>query len=150
MKTAAFAIALLMSGAAIAQTADPELDVDADVGVQADGDLDVDADVDVDANATTSTHSTTTHSMASTMTPASGAVVAPSNANPERDARGIAVISDPAIVPAGWNGVAGTAVGGPLVDPATGETVDAADDNYPACTASVTDNCVQTYERRRS
>jgi hypothetical protein len=88
--------------------------------------------------------------MAATTTPASGPVVQPSNAAPERDARGIAVISDPAAVPTGWNGVTGTSMGGPLVDPATGETASpAADASYPACTASVTDNCVQTYERGR-
>ena len=83
------------------------------------------------------------------MTPASGAVVQPGNANPERDARGIAVISDPALVPAGWNGVMSdtTAVGGPLVDPATGETIETTDGSYPACTAQITDNCIQTYER---
>ena len=43
-----------------------------------------------------------------------------------------------------------TAVGGPLVDPATGDTMeDGADATYPACTASVTDNCLQAYERGR-
>ena len=160
MRTAAFAIALLMSGAAVAQTynttttTQPDVDVDADVGVQPDGDLDVDADVDVDTKTVTTTTTpvtmthTTTHTMAS-MTPASGPVVQPSNADPEHDARGIAVISDPAVVPAGWNGVAGTAVGGPFVDPATGETVTTADASYPACTATVTDNCLQTYEKGR-
>lgn len=150
MKTMAFAVALLMSGAAIAQTTQPELDVDADVGVQPDGDIDVDADVDVN-NQSVTTQGTMTHqTMASNMAPASGAVVQPSNADPEHDARGIAVISDPAVVPAGFNGVAGAAVGGPLVDPATGETVNTTDTSHPACTASVTDNCVQTYERGRS
>jgi hypothetical protein len=153
MRTAALAIALLMSGAAIAQTYDstttttvtePDVDVDADVGIQPDGDLDVDADVDVD----TRTVVTTTHTMA--IAPASGAIVQPSNADPEHDARGIAVISDPAVVPAGFNGVAGTAMGGPLVDPVTGETVTTAEASYPACTATVTDNCLQTYERGRS
>jgi hypothetical protein len=167
MRTAAFAIALLMSGAAIAQSYDtttttttttqPDVDVDADVGIQPDGDLDVDADVDVDTDTekvtTTTVHDSMNHNMATTttvasLTPASGAVVPPSNADPEHDARGIAVISDPAVVPAGWNGVAGTAMGGPLVDPATGETIDAAE-SYPACTATVTDNCLQTYERGR-
>lgn len=150
MKRAVFAIALLMSGAAVAQTTttvQPDVDVDADVGVQPDGDLDVDADVDVDAETTTTHHSPTVYTAANMSAPASMAVVQPSNANPERDARGIAVISDPALVPAGWNGMAGTAMGGPLVDPATGETMEAADDSYPPCTASVTDNCVQTYER---
>ena len=159
MRTAAFAIALLMSGAAFAQTYDPpaaapeqELDVDADVSVQPDGDLDVDADVDIQpdepdtdtgvtttttttpATGTMTTHSTTTLAMA----PASGPVVQPDNTNPELDARGIPVISDPAFVPAGFNGVATAAVGGPDVgDEAT----------RPACSATVTDNCDQTYER---
>src|SRR5687767_502286 len=81
------------------------------------------------------------------VTPASGSVVQPSNANPERDARGIAVISDPAVVPAGWNGTMGTGVGGPLIDATTGETSDA--ESVRPCTATVTDNCVQTYERGR-
>jgi hypothetical protein len=153
MRTAALAIALLMSGAAIAQTTtttEPDIDVDADVGIQPDGDLDVDADVDVDTKTVVTTPVTTTH-VATThmaMAPASGAIVQPSNADPEHDARGIAVISDPAVVPSGFNGVAGTALGGPLVDPATGATVDT-DASYPACTATVTDNCVQTYERGR-
>jgi len=68
----------------------------------------------------------------------------PSNANPERDARGIAVISAPAHVPAGYNGVAATAMGGPLVDSAGNETDGG---TYPACSATVTDNCIQLYER---
>lgn len=66
------------------------------------------------------------------------AVSQPSNAHPELDARGIRVVSDPAFVPPGYNGVGG-AVGGPLED---GDS-----DSYPACTAAVTDNCVQLYER---
>lgn len=80
------------------------------------------------------------------MAAAGDRIVQPSNANPERDARGIAVISDPALVPAGFNGHGATAMGGPLVDPATGEPMDA-ERNYPACTASITDNCIQLYER---
>lgn len=161
MKTAAFAIALLLSGAALAQTTtttttEPDVDVDADVGVQPDGDLDVDADVDLGTKTTTThaTHTTTTdatatHTMATNMA-ASGKVVQPSNTDPEHDARGIAVISDPAVVPAGWNGTSDAAVGGPLVDPATGETVEGTEASHPACTATITDNCVQTYERGRS
>jgi hypothetical protein len=89
------------------------------------------------------TTATTTLAMA----PASGKIVQPSNADPEHDARGIAVISDAAVVPDGYNGVSGTGMGGPLVDPATGETVERADNSYPACTATVTDNCIQLYER---
>ena len=79
--------------------------------------------------------------------PAGPRIVQPSNADPERDARGIAVISDPAVVPDGYNGHSGTGMGGPLVDPSTGEAIQAADANYPPCTASVTDNCIQLYER---
>jgi hypothetical protein len=160
-------MALLMSGAAIAQTypttqtSPPDVDLDANVGVQPDGDLDVDAGIDVDPATTTTTRTTTgvtsptttagadtMRSQTMAMAPASGAIVQPGNADPEHDARGIAVISDPAAVPAGFNGVAATAVGGPLADPATGEA--AADGSYPACSATVTDNCLQAYERGRS
>ncbi len=89
-----------------------------------------------------------------TMTP-TGQVAEPSNADPEHDARGIAVISDAAMVPAGYNGTPGTLVGtgGPLVDPAdtaaVGDAATTPDASYPACTRTVTDNCLQTYERRR-
>src|SRR3954453_13981750 len=88
--------------------------------------------------------------LASAMPAAGSAVVEPSNANPERDARGIAVISAAATVPAGWNGVVGTGegMGGPLLDPVTGEPR-AGTTSYPACTATVTDHCLQTYERHR-
>lgn len=87
---------------------------------------------------------------ATDVTPATSPVVQPSNANPEHDARGIAVISAPAIVPPGWNGLVVTAVGGPIADPVTGEPIVGDDATYPACTAVVTDNCVQTYEVGRS
>ena len=120
MKTAAFAIALMMSSTAFAQTTTVDTDM--------------------------TDHSTMTHA---NMAPAGGQIVQPSNASPEKDARGIAVISDAAMVPAGWNGTTGTAVGGPMVDPATGETMTGTDSNPPACTATITDNCVQTYERGR-
>lgn len=76
-----------------------------------------------------------------------GPVVQPGNQNPEEDARGIPVISAAAVVPPGWNGVPATGVGGPLVDPTTGEAVN--DTNYPPCTAQRTDNCMQAYTRRR-
>ena len=162
MKTAAVAIALLMGGAAFAQsttthsthtTAEPHLDADARAGVQTDGDVNVGADVDLDTQTTTTTTTTTNHStmshstMAHSTTMASTQVVQPGNMNPERDARGIPVISAPAMVPGGWNGTMGSAMGGPLVDPATGEAV-GSDATYPACTATVTDNCVQAYTRR--
>jgi len=133
MKTAAFAMALLLAGgAAVAQT-------DGSAGSTAyDGDG-VTAPFETEATASAA-------STAASDVPAA-AVVQPSNANPERDARGIAVISAPAVVPAGWNGTAGSAMGGPLLDPATGAPLAAED--YPPCTASLTDNCLQTYERGR-
>jgi|GEM_PF-1511346 len=173
MRTAAFAIALLLSGAAFAQTTttQPDVDVDAHVGTQPDGDPDVDLDVDVgtktkattrnvDGTVTTTGTSTTDGASDGTMgagatmvatniTPPMNPVVKPSNAAPEHDARGIAVISDPASVPAGFNGTTGTGVGGPVVDPVTGATVTGAETSPPACTRTVTDNCVQTYEKRR-
>jgi len=77
----------------------------------------------------------------------SGQTVAPGNTNPERDARGIAVISDPAVAPAGYNGTSGTGMGGPVAD--SGASM-GADSSPPACSKTVTDNCVQTYERGRS
>ena len=99
--------------------------------------------------ATTGTMTTGTTVVATNVTPPMNPVVQPSNADPEHDARGIKVISDPAVVPAGFNGTTGAGVGGPLVDPATGTTATGADTSHPACTRTVTDNCVQTYERRR-
>ena len=132
MKAAALTIALLVSGAAIAQT-DPSVDA-----MAYDGDGAVTAAWESEGRMVTT----------AAADPASGAVVQPGNSNPERDARGIAVISDPAVTPAGWNGTAaGSAMGGPEIDPATGEP--AGPDSYPACTATVTDNCLQTYERGR-
>lgn len=120
MKKAIFALALLTGGAAIAQT-----------------------DTMTPASDTTA------------MAPASGQTVLPSNVAPRRDARGIPVISDPAVVPAGYNGTASTmtGMGGPLVEPTdTGATTAAtttSDTTYPACSRTITDHCLQTYERGR-
>lgn len=76
-----------------------------------------------------------------------GQTVAPANTSPERDARGILVISDPAEAPAGFNqqpqpgGTGMPANATPAPQPAT--------ENYPICSRTVTDNCVQNYERGR-
>jgi hypothetical protein len=131
MKLTAFAIALLAGGAALAQPGAPAA-----------------YDGDGLVTAAYETEGSTALPTTSDMPAASGALVQPGNADPERDARGIAVISDPATVPAGWNGTAaGAAMGGPELDAVTGETI--APDAYPACTAAVTDNCLQDYEVRR-
>ena len=140
MRTATLAIALLISGAAYAQTQDPA------------GMPDSSAAAETAAPATDTMPSPaiapSADSSAMPATTTMSAISRPGNQNPERDARKIAVISDPATVPDGFNGVSGTAMGGPLIDPATNEPV-AANDEYPACSAKVTDNCLQSYERGR-
>ena len=128
MRTAFLTIALLAGGAAFAQTDD-------NASLAYDG----------DGAATTAWETEGTTTIASA---AGVQLVQPGNSNPERDARGIAVLSDPAVAPAGWNGTAADAMGGPLLDPVSGEPV-GAEESYPACTATVTDNCLQTYEKGR-
>ena len=130
MKRMTFALALLLGGAAFAQTES--------AGTAAyDGDGATTLAFETEGAATETAY----------MPAASGQLVQASNSAPERDARGFAVISDPAIAPAGWNGVPAAAMGGPELDPATGEP--AAAEHYPACTRTVTDNCLQTYEKGR-
>jgi hypothetical protein len=135
MKTTAFALALLLGGAALAQTADP-----AATAYEGDGQATLAWETE---GATPGAMTTPAADMPAAF---AARVVQPDNAAPERDARGIAVISAAAVAPAGWNGIPAAATGGPELDPATGE---AAAESYPACTASVTDKCLQTYERGR-
>ena len=70
---------------------------------------------------------------------------------PERDARGIPVISAPAAAPAGANEGVPAAPAGSQVVPAANQaqvfSTKPSTENYPPCTREVTDNCVQTYER---
>jgi hypothetical protein len=77
-------------------------------------------------------------------TAAGGQTVAPSNAAPDRDARGVPVISAPATTPSGWNQPPGTPGAAPASSaaPTEGNT-----GPLPPCTRRVTDNCTQTYER---
>jgi hypothetical protein len=144
MKTAAFVIALMVSGAALAQA-----DTYAANPTAYEGDGAATAAWETEGAPAGAYAAADLTGAPIAMPAAAGAVVEPSNANPERDARGIPVISDPATVPSGFNGTTGAGVGGPMVDPATGATVTGADASYPACTRTVTDNCVQTYERGR-
>src|SRR3546814_14195611 len=88
---------------------------------------------------TTTTMAPTQTPVTTSMAPASAAVVAPGNDDPEHDARGIAVLSAPAVVPAGWNRIPGPAAGGPLLDPQPGETVAAVDASQPPRPAEGTD-----------
>ena len=74
-----------------------------------------------------------------------GTTVAPGNAAPERDARGIPVISDSATAPAGWN--APPQVGGTGASPSAPAAPQASAGDLPPCSRTVTDHCTQTYER---
>jgi len=77
--------------------------------------------------------------------------VAPANDAPERDARGIAVISDAATAPAGVNQALVVVPGAQIVpnpNAAAAFQTQASTDSYPACSRTVTDNCVQAYERQ--
>lgn len=83
---------------------------------------------------------------------------------PKRDARGIPVVSNTATAPAGFNGQTSDAnaracitcggTGGTTtsVPTTSGGTVPKGSPmvtvNYPPCSRTVTDGCVQTYERR--
>lgn len=136
MKTVLFAAALLVGTAAIAQDV-PETTADTSQGTLSTGTY-VPGVTDPNAAPMTTTMTT-----ANTWAASTGTTVAPDNSNPEHDARGIAVISDPATVPPGFNGTPASAVGGPL-EPVAGDA------SYPPCSRTITDNCLQTYERGRS
>ena len=79
--------------------------------------------------------------------------VAPGNTAPERDARGIAVVSDPATAPAGTNEPVSVPPGAQVIvnpNQAAAFTPQPATEAAPPCTREVTDNCTQTYEGRRT
>ena len=97
---------------------------------------------------------TTTETTTQTTTTATtGSTVAPGNTTVERDARGIPVVSDPATAPAGVNGP--VPVPGPNVqfvpapNAAAAFATQPSTETYPICSRTVTDNCVQNYERGR-
>jgi hypothetical protein len=92
----------------------------------------------------TETNATTTTTMAT------GQTVAPDNSAPERDARGIAVVSAPATAPAGYNEPAHTMAPGEAAPPAGPAPTQGTAGPLPPCTRTVTDHCTQTYERHRS
>jgi hypothetical protein len=77
----------------------------------------------------------------------------PGNQNVARDARGIPVVSNPAQVPPGANESAPIPPGAvfqPNPNQAAVFTPRPSAGNYPACSRTVTDNCMQTYERGRT
>lgn len=73
-------------------------------------------------------------------------------AAPERDARGIPVVSDAATTPAGANQMMTVPAGATVVAaPNQGQVfmTKASTETAPPCTRERTDRCVQTYERGR-
>ena len=80
---------------------------------------------------------------------ASGAALAQNSGTPAIDARGIPVVSAPATAPAGANQSVTVPAGATVtVNPNQGAvfTPMAASGDMPACSKSVTDRCMQTYE----
>lgn len=133
MKTILFAAALSVSGAALAQAASDTQPVDEE------------ATVEESTTTATTAPPMETPGTADTPTP-----VAPGNADPERDARGIPVISAAAVAPAGANEPFSVPPGATVVPSSNAGAVfatEAGSEDYPPCTRDVTDNCVQTYER---
>ena len=80
---------------------------------------------------------------------AGGSVQAPGNQAPERDARGIPVVSAEAMAPTGYNQPAQVGPAGTLTPVQPASTMPAAGD-LPPCSRKVTDHCTQTYERGRA
>ncbi|MDT9598425.1 hypothetical protein [Sphingosinicella rhizophila] len=76
--------------------------------------------------------------------------VAPGNSAPELDARGIPVVSDPASAPPGVNEPLTVQPGAQVVPNPNASAAFATQpstETYPVCSKTVTDNCVQAYER---
>ena len=86
-----------------------------------------------------------------TTTPADAATAPmsiPDNSAPRPDNNGTPVISAPAIAPPGFNQAPGmNGVGGPYVDPSQPPAPQPAIGDYPPCSRTVTDHCIQNYER---
>ena len=147
MKALMFTTAILLATAASAQTYGTQSSTTQTTTPDATMTTTTTTDTTTEPDTTMTTTTTSLPMASAPAIPNSGQQVAPSNADPEHDARGIAVISDPATVPAGFNN--GPAVGGPMVDASLSATPQPATESYPACSRTVTDNCVQTYERGR-
>jgi hypothetical protein len=79
----------------------------------------------------------------STTTTTTSSTATMSNGTPERDARGIPVVSADAMAPGGWN--QGPHEAGTGTAPSTAPMPAAGD--LPPCSRTVTDRCTQTYER---
>lgn len=155
MKKLVFAAALMLGTAAVAQdatqettgdmSAQPDTTTEADTGMQTDMSTQTGTTMPADTSAQAGTMSTM-----QTMPAGPAQPVAPGNDNPERDARGIAVVSDPAMAPAGANQPVSAPPGAQVVVSSNQSAVFSTQPStkeYPPCSKGVTDGCVQTYER---
>jgi hypothetical protein len=126
MKLIMMAAALMLGSAAVAQTTEETTE-----------------------DATTTTTTTTTNNTPTSTTMPAGRMVAPGNTAPERDARGIPVVSAPAAAPAGYNQAAQMVPAGTPM-PTMARPTSTAAGELPPCSRTVTDRCTQTYERGRA
>ncbi len=154
MRSLIFAAALGISSVALAQTTDDTQTT----GTEETTEGQTTGTEGTTTGTTTSTTTTTTDTggtmATSTMSAGGmsggGGTVAPGNTNPEEDARGIPVVSDPATAPAGANASVQVVPGARVVasaNQAAAFQTQPSSENYQACSRTVTDNCVQTYER---
>jgi hypothetical protein len=137
MKKLVFAAALMVGTAAMAQDAAQDTTAETDVSTQ------TETTTQTDTTGTAGTMQTTTSAQG-------GTTVAPGNAAPERDARGIPVVSDPAMAPSGANQPISAPPGARIVASDNQGAVFATQPStkeYPVCSRTVTDGCVQAYER---
>lgn len=77
-----------------------------------------------------------------------GKSVVPPASRPVRDSRGNIVISDPGVAPRGANEPVGSQ-NGISRDPKVVFATQGATEEYPVCSKTVTDNCVQAWEPPR-
>jgi hypothetical protein len=146
MKSLIFAAALMLGGAAMAQDT---TGTGGTSGTSGGTTTETTGDATTQDTATqdTATQGTATQgsSMGSMPMPG-GAAQAAGNQAPERDARGIAVISAGASAPQGYNQPAQTGPAGTIQPTPTVSSMGSAG-NLPPCSRKVTDHCTQTYER---
>ncbi len=150
MKSLIFAAALGNSSVALAQTTGTTETTDTGTEETTEGQT-TGTEGMAQTTGTTTTDATATSTMsAGGGMSGGGGTVAPGNTNPERDARGIPVVSDPATAPAGANASVQVTPGARVVasaNQAAAFQTQPSSENYQACSRTVTDNCVQTYER---
>ena len=147
MRTLVLLAAAAIGGMATAQTTGTQM------GAQTTDQSGTAAQAGTEMQAGTGAQTTVTTGTGVSMAQAGGEVAAPGNSNPELDARGIPVISAPAVVPPGANQPIAVAPGAQVVPAANQQAVFSTRpgaESYPPCTATVTDNCVQAYVGRGS